>query len=336
MPADGTYAPQSPDLSSFLSSTTTPVQQQQQQQQHPHQQQQQHHHQPQTSTYTPRSPRLPDFTSPQSSNATAQRSSISSSSGYQVPPSPQQYQGFGDSRRNSSYLPPIPDLPPTHTFEAPRGQHTSPAYQAPTAPYSQAHSPPQNYSRQSYSLPQQALTYQPPPPQPPQAPHQQLHEQLHIKSETSNDTMTGRVKRERVAAAPGISEDVKPHLGASQGIEIKTKFPVARIKRIMQADEEVGKVAQVTPVAVSKALELFMISLVTKSASLARSTNSKRVTAVHLKKAIEADEQFDFLNDIVSKIADGPDAGQGKRTKEEEDSDSDEKPKKKGRRKKGE
>ncbi|KFZ01351.1 hypothetical protein V501_10049 [Pseudogymnoascus sp. VKM F-4519 (FW-2642)] len=123
----------------------------------------------------------------------------------------------------------------------------------------------------------------------------------------------------------------------AQGIEIKTKFPVARIKRIMQADEEVGKVAQVTPVAVSKALELFMISLVTKSASLARSTNSKRVTAVHLKKAIEADEQFDFLNDIVSKIADGPDAGQGKRTKEEEDnSDSDEKPKKKGRRKKGE
>lgn len=37
-------------------------------------------------------------------------------------------------------------------------------------------------------------------------------------------------------------------LGA--GIEVKTKFPVARIKRIMQADEDVGKVAQVTPIAV--------------------------------------------------------------------------------------
>lgn len=33
-------------------------------------------------------------------------------------------------------------------------------------------------------------------------------------------------------------------------IEVKTKFPVARIKRIMQADEDVGKVAQVTPIAV--------------------------------------------------------------------------------------
>jgi hypothetical protein len=38
--------------------------------------------------------------------------------------------------------------------------------------------------------------------------------------------------------------------GPSLGIEVKTKFPVARIKRIMQADEDVGKVAQATPTAV--------------------------------------------------------------------------------------
>ena len=33
-------------------------------------------------------------------------------------------------------------------------------------------------------------------------------------------------------------------------IIIKNHFPVARIKRIMQADDDVGKVAQVTPVVV--------------------------------------------------------------------------------------
>jgi len=33
-------------------------------------------------------------------------------------------------------------------------------------------------------------------------------------------------------------------------INIKNHFPVARIKRIMQADDDVGKVAQVTPVVV--------------------------------------------------------------------------------------
>ena len=40
----------------------------------------------------------------------------------------------------------------------------------------------------------------------------------------------------------------------AHGIDVKTKFPVARIKRIMQADEDVGKVAQATPTAVCKYL----------------------------------------------------------------------------------
>lgn len=40
--------------------------------------------------------------------------------------------------------------------------------------------------------------------------------------------------------------------GPSQGIDVKTKFPVARIKRIMQADEDVGKLAMAAPIAVCK------------------------------------------------------------------------------------
>jgi len=134
-------------------------------------------------------------------------------------------------------------------------------------------------------------------------------------------------------------------LGPSQGIEIKTKFPVARIKRIMQADEEVGKVAQVTPVAVSKALELFMITLCTRSAEVARNSSSKRITAAHLKSAIESDRTFDFLYEITAKVQ-GPNQdgeggekkGRGKKAaavKDEEDSDG--QPKKKstrGRKKK--
>ncbi|KAG9237157.1 putative DNA polymerase epsilon subunit C [Amylocarpus encephaloides] len=125
-------------------------------------------------------------------------------------------------------------------------------------------------------------------------------------------------------------------------IEIKTKFPVARIKRIMQADEEVGKVAQVTPVAVSKALELFMISLVSSAAEKAKEKGGKRVTAQHLKQVVTEGDQFDFLVDIVSKISEAQEGAGGDTRKRKEksvatDSDHDEpkKPKKgKGRRKK--
>ncbi|EMR08999.1 hypothetical protein PNEG_02775 [Pneumocystis murina B123] len=81
----------------------------------------------------------------------------------------------------------------------------------------------------------------------------------------------------------------------------KPKFPIARIKKIMQADEEVGKVAQITPVVVSKALELFMQSIVDETVKQARIKQAKKVTITHMKNAIQSADQFDFLIDIIDK-----------------------------------
>ena len=136
-------------------------------------------------------------------------------------------------------------------------------------------------------------------------------------------------------------------VGPSLGIDIKTKFPVARIKRIMQADEDVGKVAQATPTAVcksicrfitllylvcmclwltsfslAKALELFMIALVTKAAAEAKDRSSKRVTAAHLKQAVIKDQTFDFLQEIIEKVPDPTEkkgAGSGRAASEDVD-----------------
>ena len=71
----------------------------------------------------------------------------------------------------------------------------------------------------------------------------------------------------------------------------------------------------------AKALELFMISLVTKAASEARSRSSKKVSAAHLRSAVLNHEQFDFLNDIVSKVSEAP-AGKGAQS-QNNDGDSD-------------
>ncbi|KAI6092350.1 hypothetical protein F4821DRAFT_133690 [Hypoxylon rubiginosum] len=103
---------------------------------------------------------------------------------------------------------------------------------------------------------------------------------------------------------------------------VRTKFPTARIKRIMQADEEVGKVAQQTPIAVGKALELFMVQLVRKSAEVAREKNSKRITAPMLKQAIDSANEWDFLQDIVAKVNEEKEGAKGSgRSKAETDSD---------------
>ncbi|PFH49643.1 hypothetical protein AMATHDRAFT_62768 [Amanita thiersii Skay4041] len=88
----------------------------------------------------------------------------------------------------------------------------------------------------------------------------------------------------------------------------QTKFPVARIKKIMQKDEEVGKVAQATPVVISKALELFLALIVEEASKVTSERGSKKVEAYHLKHAIETTETLDFLKEIVESVPD-PSAG---------------------------
>ncbi|KAG9312535.1 histone-fold-containing protein [Chiua virens] len=88
----------------------------------------------------------------------------------------------------------------------------------------------------------------------------------------------------------------------------QTKFPVARIKKIMQKDEEVGKVAQATPVVISKALELFLAMIVEEASKVTVERGAKKVEGYHLKHAVETTEMLDFLKEIVESVPD-PSAG---------------------------
>lgn len=83
--------------------------------------------------------------------------------------------------------------------------------------------------------------------------------------------------------------------------KIKTHFPAARIKKIMQSDEDIGKVAQATPIVVGRALEMFMTNLLIISIKQAKSAGSKRINASHIRSAVENTEQFDFLMEAVDK-----------------------------------
>ncbi|XP_066466540.1 dr1-associated corepressor [Tiliqua scincoides] len=82
------------------------------------------------------------------------------------------------------------------------------------------------------------------------------------------------------------------------------RFPPARIKKIMQTDEEIGKVAAAVPVIISRALELFLESLLRKACHVTQSRNAKTMTTSHLKQCIEFEQQFDFLKDLVASVPD--------------------------------
>ena len=72
-------------------------------------------------------------------------------------------------------------------------------------------------------------------------------------------------------------------------------FPLARIKKVMQLDEEIGKVAQAAPVLVSKALELFLEKFLLDASEIAKNNSQKKITPEIILECAEKNELFDFL-----------------------------------------
>ena len=158
-----------------------------------------------------------------------------------------------------SYAPQSPDLSGFQTFDDPD-------------PFSNSYYPPQQTSYQPSYLQQPSnhdlFSFDQPPPQhqhqifpnqyqPPVMPPTNGKSKPRPKSEEAEFTPDVPAKAKgpgRKSKKQKVEEEIceKPAPGVEEGIEVKTKFPVARIKRIMQADEDVGKVAQVTPTAVCK------------------------------------------------------------------------------------
>ncbi|XP_003383773.1 PREDICTED: dr1-associated corepressor-like [Amphimedon queenslandica] len=83
-----------------------------------------------------------------------------------------------------------------------------------------------------------------------------------------------------------------------------SRFPAARIKKIMQLDDDVGRVATAVPILISRAVEIFLQAILTKSSEYAGSRNAKTLTVGHLKHCIEKEEQWDFLKDLTAKVPD--------------------------------
>ncbi|KAL7930976.1 DNA polymerase epsilon subunit C [Trichoderma chlorosporum] len=276
-----------------------------------------------SSNYAPRSPDLSSFFSgsPTQAAQQLQASASHSQAGYKIQP-PDQFGAIRtDSSSSSFYIPPSYGTYPQTPAATPTSQLKHEPYFPPSLPQRA-----QGFDAQTQNAAPPARYKLEPglfrPPLPP------LH------------TQGGPFESSRRAVQPSSSSsDMPPRkvaapLPPAPAVEpspVRTKFPTARIKRIMQADEEVGKVAQQTPIAVGKALELFMIQLVTKSADVAKDKGSKRVTASMLKQVVEADEQWDFLREIVGRVENEKEGSKSKAKAESETDEEMEEPKKRGR-----
>ncbi|GAB7360301.1 hypothetical protein MBLNU230_g8059t1 [Neophaeotheca triangularis] len=320
------YRPQSPDLSAPLASPQyggfNPYQQQQQQQQ---QQQRQYYQSGYGNVYGSNSLNYTPTSIPQEPSYAQHFTQQFAPQQYNMPVTTRRMNIKREDNGVDQHIPETVTVQQEQQTPFPPQQYPQPSLPQPM-PLQSANGHPQTQAQfQHHYQPQ--LQQQPLPP-PPAELHTELSAPLQ-KMKTEN--FKSHIKTE----GGGPSD-------ATLGVDLKTSFPVARIKRIMQADEDIGKVAQVTPHVVSRALELFMIKLVSGAAAQARGPaaqgggggqkGGKRILCQHMKKAVNADPTFDFLAEIVGKVPDAP----ASKAKKEVGSDSEEgpKPKKRSRKRK--
>ncbi|XP_074465917.1 dr1-associated corepressor isoform X1 [Sebastes fasciatus] len=84
------------------------------------------------------------------------------------------------------------------------------------------------------------------------------------------------------------------------------RFPPNRIKKIMQKDADVGRIAMAVPVIISRALEMFLKSLLTKICLITQSKFSAVVSLAHMKQCIESEKLFHFLKDLAERATSTP------------------------------
>ena len=77
------------------------------------------------------------------------------------------------------------------------------------------------------------------------------------------------------------------------------RFHPSRVKKILQMDDEVGKMTAAVPVMVSRTAELFIESMLTAAVQISNSKNSALLSHDHLKQCILQNQRFDFLGDLL-------------------------------------
>ncbi|KAK6046415.1 hypothetical protein COOONC_16080 [Cooperia oncophora] len=76
-----------------------------------------------------------------------------------------------------------------------------------------------------------------------------------------------------------------------------------RIKKVMQSDEEIGRMVASVPVAIGRAMEHFAEKFLQAAAQATQMSNSRTLTPAHMKQAMMANRHFHFLADIFKEVA---------------------------------
>ena len=79
-----------------------------------------------------------------------------------------------------------------------------------------------------------------------------------------------------------------------------------KIKKIIQENQDIGKLSNLVPPLVEQSLEFFLIDLLKKCEDLAKDYNVSKLTPPMLKKALLELDNYEFLKDALDDVEDLP------------------------------
>ncbi|CAB3397717.1 unnamed protein product [Caenorhabditis bovis] len=109
-------------------------------------------------------------------------------------------------------------------------------------------------------------------------------------------------------AVPQINNAQNAINSSAAGVIRRRRFSTAkiqptRIKKVMQSDEEIGRMVQSVPVSIGRAMEHFAEKFLQAAADATLCSNSKTLTPQHMKQAMISTPHFAFLETILGEVA---------------------------------
>ncbi|CAA94762.1 Transcription factor CBF/NF-Y/archaeal histone domain-containing protein [Caenorhabditis elegans] len=81
------------------------------------------------------------------------------------------------------------------------------------------------------------------------------------------------------------------------------KIQPTRIKKVMQSDEDIGRMVQSVPVSIGRAMEHFAEKFLQAAAEATQFTSSKTLNPQHMKQAVLNTPHFSFLESVFKDVA---------------------------------
>ncbi|EAS03716.2 histone-like transcription factor and archaeal histone protein (macronuclear) [Tetrahymena thermophila SB210] len=81
------------------------------------------------------------------------------------------------------------------------------------------------------------------------------------------------------------------------------KFPIARIKKIVQENQDIGKICKTIPYILSRSLELFLEDILQQTVQVCKDYDLNKVQPPALKKAIEL-SKYNFIEKSLEGVED--------------------------------